>query len=118
MPDDRKVIKTINCGFPEFVEKVDLYDSTLAHIEENHPEEARRLPEIISTIEGDATSIHKSKTHPTAIIFVNENSTRESNGDPLRIPVKVYGENKPGIISTAYFSGSSDPGPVLWSKKK
>jgi hypothetical protein len=114
--DERKVIKTVVSGFTSFVEKVDLYDSTLAHIEKYHPEEYKRLPEIIATIEGSATRIHKSKTHPTSIVLVNDNVTSSADGDPLRLPIKIY-DDKSGILSTAHFTSSTDQGPLLWSKK-
>jgi hypothetical protein len=111
--DNRKIVKVITSGVPDLVREVQIYDSVLEHIKENHPEEFRRIDEVYSTIQGP-TRVHQSKTRENAIVFVNETCV-STGGDPLRVPVKVYSDGS-GIMSTANFTSSKDQGELLWSK--
>lgn len=112
--DNRKVVKVVSSGFPQLVQRVNIYNSVLDKIREKHPEEFSPIDEVYSTIEGDATRIHKSRTNASAVVFVNDEATSTS-GDPLRVPVKIYADGS-GIMSTAHFTSSKDQGELLWSK--
>ena len=116
MGDNPKIIFTITSGFPQYVREVDIYDSTLAHIRENHPLEYEKLAEIISTMEGRATHIFGSRTSNTAVVFVNQDVVHPTTGDPMRVPVKVFVDGT-GIMSTAYYAAASTHGETLWSKE-
>lgn len=113
MPDNRKIVKSVSSGFPQYVRNVAVYDSVLEHVAIQHPEDFQKLDGVYKTIESEATAIHQSRTNPAAVIFVNTNITN-SSGDPLLVPVKVY-EDGTGIMSTFYCADRRDPGPLLWS---
>jgi hypothetical protein len=106
-----KFIRTIVSGVPELVREVYLSEETDRHIREHHPTEYKRFSDIVQAVE-KPTRVHKSKVHPTAVVFVNDRST-STDGDPLRVPVKVYSDGT-GIISTAHFSSAATQGPLLW----
>ena len=112
-PSNPKFIRAITSGVPELVREVYLSAETDAHIRNDHPAEYRRFGEIVQAVE-DPTRIHRSKTNPIAIVFINDRST-STEGDPLRVPVKVYADGT-GIISTAHFSSTSNQGTLLWMK--
>jgi hypothetical protein len=111
--DSRRIVQVVTSGAPQLVQRVHIYDSVLRHIEENHPEEFRRILDVYATIEGP-TTVHQSRTHSRSIVFVNEGFV-STGGDPLRVPVKVFDDGT-GIMSTAYFTSSKDQGEILWSK--
>jgi hypothetical protein len=112
--DNPKIVRVVTSGFPQFVQRVNVYDTVLEHISEKHPEEFSRINEIYSTIEGAATRIHQSRTNERAIVLVNDDCV-STGGDPIRVPVKVYDDGI-GIMSTANFTGSKDQGELLWSR--
>jgi hypothetical protein len=114
--ESRRIVRVITSGFPEFVREVDIYDSTIAHIKEDHPSDFERFDQVISTIEGDATSIHESRTVKSAVVFVNA-EVKNSSGDPLRVPVKVFSDGT-GIMSTAYCADAKEHGELLWSREQ
>lgn len=111
MSKERKIIKVIASGVPELYPPVDIYDTTLEHIKDNHPEEFLRLDEVYSTIE-QPDRVHKSKTHPRGLTLINDSCT-SSSGDPLRIAIKVVSSTE-AILSTAHFSSATDQGQHLW----
>ena len=114
MSDKSKVIKVVTSGVPELYPDVNIYDTTLEHIKDDHPEEFSHLDIVYQTIE-KPHRVHKSKTNPRSVILINEECTSAS-GDPLRVPIKVISATE-AIMSTAYFSSSTDQGPLLWSKQ-
>ena len=113
MPNPPKVVEVITSGVPDLVREVHVYDSTREHIRNRHRREFERWEDVRGTIEA-ATRIHKSKTHPTSIVFVNDNAT-STGGDPMRVPVKVMSTDI-GIMSTAHFTRTKDQGDLLWTR--
>lgn len=111
MPNPPKVVEVITSGVPELVREVHVFDSTREHIKTKHRREYERWEDVRATIE-DPTRVHKSKTHPTSIIFVNDKAT-SPGGDPMRVPVKVMSTDI-GIMSTANFTSAKDQGDLLW----
>jgi hypothetical protein len=114
VPTKPIIVQTVASTFTTYVQKVEVYDTVLDKLRTKHPREYEKLPEIYKTIEGNATHIHRSKTHDSSIVMVNQ-SLCDPNGDPLRIPVKVFDDGT-GIMSSAYFSAASDHGELLWSE--
>lgn len=111
MPDDPKVIKVVTSGIPELYPDVCIYDTTLEHIKGGHPEEFSRLSDVYSTIERP-DRVHQSKTNPRSVLLINDTCTSDG-GDPLRVVVKVVSGTE-AIMSTAYFSASTEHGQLLW----
>jgi len=111
--DSRRVVRVVTSGVPQLVQRVEIYDSVLRHIEEQHPEEFRRILDVYSTI-AEPTRVHQSRTHSRSILFVSDDFV-STGGDPLRVPVKVFSDGT-GIMTTAYFTSSKDQGELLWSE--
>lgn len=113
MPNPPKVVEVITSGVPGLVREVHIFDSTKEKIRTKHRREYERWEDVRATIEVP-TRVHKSKTHPKSIVFVNDNAT-SPGGDPMRVPVKVMSTDI-GIMSTAHFSSARDQGALLWTR--
>ena len=113
MDDDYTVIPVTGSSS---LTEVRLYDKAWEHITTEHPEFKMELPSQRAALEdavAKPTTIHASTTDPEkAVVFVSESFTYL--GDPVVVPIKrVTGTS--GRVLTAYFSGSTYPGRILWS---
>ena len=113
---DYKEFKT--SVIPE-VETVRLYDETLQHVVDNHPEIPRivpGLPSIMHAVEQTVCNpTHVERTRSNAYMYVNEGATNAS-GDPMRVPVKVV-EGTAGLVKTFYFASSENVNAnVVWRR--
>jgi hypothetical protein len=92
------------------VQQILLSKETLNHILEDHS--IFGLPSIEAAIGSavtvSATSVHQSRTNYRSVVFVDSNSTN-IYGEPLRVPVKIVGNNT-GFITSAYFASSKSHG--------
>ncbi|RVG48074.1 hypothetical protein CN162_12560 [Sinorhizobium meliloti] len=99
------------------VTDVRLYEETLNHIKEQHPEVPIELPSLMEAL---STAIqaptHVEASHTNSYVFVDSGSTNAS-GNPLRIPVKVI-EGTSGLIKTAFFSDTLKPGTIVYRRSK
>lgn len=111
MSDYKKIETDVIAGLTE----VRLYEETLNHIRENHPEVPILLPIIQEAL---ANAIirpsYVEASYGGSYEFVDQESTN-SSGDPLRVPVKPVGDNS-GRIRTAYFASTANPGQVIWRR--
>ncbi len=97
------------------LKEVRLYDETIQHICKEHPEVPINLPSIVIGVEqAVANPTHVEKSYESSYVFVDESSTN-STGDPLRVPVKVIGERS-GRIRTAFFASTSGPKEIVWRR--
>lgn len=101
-------------GWPHITE-ARLYEETLEHIAE-HAEFRLQLPSqqtaLVEAI-GNPSRIHASSTSPgRSVVLVSETFTYF--GDPVHVPIRLV-EGTSGRVQTAYFSGGTYPGHVLWS---
>ena len=99
------------------VQQIFLSDDTWRHILEDHS--IFGLPCVEAAI-GNAvtvstTSVHQSRTNQRSVVFVDANSTN-IHGEPLRVPVKIIGNNT-GFITSAYFASSKSHGFEIWRAK-
>ena len=113
MGDDYTVI--LIPGLSSLTE-VRLYDETWDHITTEHPEFKMELPSQRTALEdavAKPTTIHASTTDPEkSVVIVSDLFTY--SGDPVVVPVKLV-TGTSGRVATAYFSGSTYPGRILWS---
>ncbi|SHE69154.1 hypothetical protein SAMN02745157_0722 [Kaistia soli DSM 19436] len=97
------------------IDEVHLYDTTLAHIHEGHPEVQVYLPSILNAIEQAIVSpTFVELSYGNSLVFVDESSTNHS-GDPLRVPVKIV-QGTSGRVKTAFFATTQQGGNILWSR--
>ena len=95
---------------------VRLYDETLGEIAKKHVETTTLEPSLRTALVqavADPTSVHISTTDPDrAVVFVNETIT--PYGDYVIVPVRRVTETS-GRIVTAYITGDTYRGTILWS---
>ena len=97
--------------------EVRLYDETWDHISTEHPEFKLQLPSQRAALEdavAKPTTIHASTTDPEKSVVIASDSFTYF-GDPVVVPVKRLPGTTSGRVKTAYFSGSTYPGRILWS---
>jgi len=97
--------------FPAVVE-VRIYQDTIEHIRNNHPEIPVELPSFQQAIENAIT--HPSwieSSRPNTYVFVDKRSSNRS-GDPLRVPVKIVSGTS-GRVLTAFFASSPSQSVML-----
>lgn len=97
---------------------VHLYEETMEHIAEEHPEFRLQLPSqlegLMSAIAAP-TRIHASTTDPKrSVVLVGESFTYFD--DPVHVPVRIIAGTS-GRVITAYFSSETYSGRILWSAK-
>lgn len=96
------------------VTEVRLYDETIEHIKEGHPEVPIELPSISAAVENTIVNpTHIEESHTNSYVFVDSLSTN-SSGDPLRVPVKLV-DGSSGVVKSAYFA-STGVKKIVWSK--
>lgn len=93
--------------------EVRLYDDTLDHIRDHHPEVPIELPSVTEAV-GRAVEMptHVESSGERHFVFVDSKSTNAS-GDPLRVPVKLV-EGTSGRIQTVYFAQTVTSRNVIW----
>jgi hypothetical protein len=97
------------------VQTVRLYQETMTHIIEQHPEVPFELPSLTNAITGAITSpTHVEISRQATYVFVDAESTNAA-GDPLRVPVKVV-EGTSGRIVTAYFATTTIVREIIWRR--
>lgn len=97
------------------IKVVRLYDETIRHIMDQHPEIPLELPSIVAAIESAiAKPTHIEMSHSNSFVFVDQTSTNRS-GDPLRIPVKKV-DGASGRVKTAYFASPGATVNIIWRK--
>jgi hypothetical protein len=111
---DYRVIKT---GAIPAVTEVRLYDETLDHVREDHPEVPIELPCMASAVERAITQpTHVESSHGGSFVFVDEESTNAS-GDPLRVPVKpIVGTS--ARVRTVLFAEADTPDDKIVYRRK
>ncbi len=96
------------------ITEVLLYEETIEHVMQNHPE-FMLLPSIIQAVE-------KTVVNPTSVfqrsastfVYSDDNTTNHS-GDPLLVPVKVV-QGTSGRVRTFYFASTENFANVIWRK--
>jgi hypothetical protein len=106
------VVKVVQSGSPLY-KNVEIFDTVLEHIKEDHPETYDNIHHVIQLIETPSV-IHKSKTHKTSVVIVSDEHF-STGGDPLRVIVKNV-EGALSVMPSAHYSSSKDQGEVLWKK--
>ena len=113
MGDDYTVITVSE---ESLLTEVRLYDETLGEIATKHVETTTLEPSLRTALiqaVADPTSIHVSTTDPErGVVFVNEAVT--PFGEYVVVPVRRVTETS-GRVATAYISGDSYRGRILWS---
>ena len=96
------------------ITEVLLYEETIEHAMQNHPE-FMLLPSIIQAVE-------KTVVNPTSVFqrsastFVySDDETTNHSGDPLLVPVKVV-QGTSGRVRTFYFASTENFANVIWRK--
>lgn len=96
------------------ITEVLLYEETIEHVMQNHPE-FMLLPSIIQAVE-------KTVVNPTSVFqrsastFVySDDETTNHSGDPLLVPVKVV-QGTSGRVRTFYFASTENFANVIWRK--
>lgn len=112
-PDRYEVIETRSISQ---ITSVRLYEETVDHIHEEHPELQVHLP----SVRGAITSTISNPTHVEAdprgsYIFVDE-ATTNSSGNPLRVPVKAV-EGTSGLVKTAFFAETKSSRTIVWRQE-
>lgn len=111
---DYKVIKTN--VIPRFTE-VRLYDETVEHVREGHPEVPLELPCVQTAVENAISNpTHVENSHANSVVFVDAHTTNRS-GDPLRVPVKGIADTTSGRVKSVYFASTSSLVDPIWRRK-
>lgn len=97
------------------LKEVRLYEDTVQHIRDAHPEIPILLPAVQSAVERAISHpAHVEVSYGGSYVFVDGNSTNRA-GDPLRVPVKPIG-GKSGRVRTAYFATTAATAIVIWKR--
>jgi hypothetical protein len=95
--------------------EVRLYDETVGHVKERHPEIPIELPSMTTATAGAiANPTHVEETYDQSYVFVDAETTNRS-GDPLRVPVKVI-EGTSGRVKTVYFASTEGERKIVWRR--
>ena len=96
------------------ITEVLLYEETIEHVIQNHPEFIL-LPSIIQAVERtvvNQTSVFQRSA--STFVYSDDNTTNHS-GDPLLVPVKVV-QGTSGRVRTFYFASTENFANVIWRK--
>ena len=96
------------------ITEVLLYEETIEHVIQNHPEFIL-LPSIIQAVERtvvNPTSVFQRSA--STFVYSDDNTTNHS-GDPLLVPVKVV-QGTSGRVRTFYFASTENFANVIWRK--
>jgi hypothetical protein len=98
------------------ISEVRLYDETLDHVVESHPEVPALLPSLIEAVAATlANPTHVEESHSNSYVFVDKHTTNAS-GDPFRVPVKWIGGSS-GRVKTFYFAETKLPDKkTIWRR--
>ena len=97
------------------LEEIRLYEHTLEHIRQEHPEVPILLPMLQSAVESAVMRpTHVEQSYGNSYVFVDATSTNHS-GDPLRVPVKAV-TGTSGRVRTAYFASTTSARNVVWRR--
>ncbi len=109
-----RVISTT--AFP-LITHVRVYDETIDHIRDEHPEIPIDLPSLLHGVTNTLQnpSYVEQGNRPNTYVYVDSTSTNVS-GDPLRVPVKVI-EGTSGLLKTAFFATPENPQTIVWTKE-
>ena len=111
--NDYRIIST---NILTHLKEVRLYDDTVEHVKDEHPEVPIELPSVRDAIERAVampTHVEASRTNPRSVVFVDADSMNKG-GDPLRVPVKMVEGTLSGRVQTAYFGSTSSSVTVVW----
>jgi hypothetical protein len=112
MSDFKTIIVTV---VPQHVTEVRLYDETIEHVREGHPEIPAEFPCITHAVkETIENPSHIEKSYSNSYVFVNDSSTNHS-GDPLRVPIKIV-EGTLGRVKTFFFATPDYEPEIVWRK--
>lgn len=107
---DYVVIKTT---ILDDVTEVRLYDETVFHIRNHHPDVAVSIvPSAVETAITNPT--HVEASYRNSYVFVDSQTTNQS-GDPLRVAVKKI-EGTSALVKTAYFASTDEDVVPIWPK--
>jgi hypothetical protein len=98
------------------VSEVRLYEETIDHLVDGHPEVPFGLPsliEAVGTAVADPAQVERG--HAGSYVYVDFSSTNAS-GDPLRVPVKPVSGTS-ARVQTAYFATAERP-DVIWRREE
>jgi hypothetical protein len=102
----------IKSGVPTLVTSVTLVASTwVEHIKILHSDVT--YDALVQTVE-DPCIVAESKTVSGDLVFVNTFAYNAA-GEVLRVPIVLHGDGT-GTVKTAYFSGSTSHGKVIWTR--
>ncbi|MGE7367923.1 hypothetical protein ACQKKX_02480 [Neorhizobium sp. NPDC001467] len=86
--------------------EIRLYEETVEHVKNHHPEVPIELPSIESAVAQTIVNpTHVEVSYGNSYVFVDIDSTNAS-GDPLRVPVKMITSDS-GRVKTAYFASTN-----------
>ena len=112
MTGSRDIKDVILSGAPSIVKRVNIYTQSWDDkVVLDHPGIDYSL--VIKTIV-DPCHVAASNTRPGSYVFVNEVDIN-SDGEQLRVPVKVY-STAVGTFKSAYYSPAKSHGTVVWRR--
>lgn len=108
--------KTITVTVIPAITQVRIYEETVAHVREQHPEIPVELPSILYALEETIRNpTHIELSRPNSYVFVNFFATNKS-GDPLRAPVKII-EGTSARVKTFYFASTTSAANIIWRRE-
>ncbi len=117
--DDEGEYRTVLVDCVPGLTQVRIYEETLQHVIDNHPEISRTF---VGTFSFDfaidaaiADPSRVEKSYANSVVFFHESSTNWE-GKPLVVPVKILPEMQSGYMKTAYFGTSDAPGELIYKK--
>ena len=108
--------KVISTSVIREVATVRIYEETIVHVKEEHPEVPIDLPSIEGAVAAAISEpTHIERSHSNSYVFVHDGMTNKS-GDPLRVPVKII-EGTSGRVRTVYFASREAPAQsIVWRR--
>jgi hypothetical protein len=116
MDDGDPLIHVVTVTAITEVATVHLYESTLLHVEVEHPEVRPLLPSIVAAVTtaiSNPTRVEHSR--PTSYVFVDETTTN-AEGYPLRVAVRPVPGTNSGRVTTFYFASTEDVPSVIYRR--
>jgi hypothetical protein len=94
---------------------VRLYEETIDHVREEHPEIPAELPSILDAVTNAVQRpTHVERSYSNSVVFVDSDST-DGSGNPLRVPLK-HVQEKSGRVKTFYFASTEDDPEIIWRR--
>jgi hypothetical protein len=93
-----------------------VYNETIKHVEEEHPEIPANLPCIQTAVENaiiDPTHIELS--YENSFVYTDA-ATTNASGDPLRIPIKGIEGTSSGRVKSFYFAAPPTEADVIYRR--